>query len=128
MNAMNEQHFAYKIRLHLNRGLHELRPETADRLATARERALAHQRQTVRQSVLASVGGFVLYHADNPRVRQALGALALLLSVVGSTYWIADQRVAELGEIDSALLADELPISAFTDIGFNAWLKHDSSQ
>ena len=125
---MNEQHFAYKIRLHLNRGLHELRPQTADRLLAARQRALANQRQAVRQSVLASVGGFVHYQFENPRLRQAVGALALLLSVVGSTYWIADQRVAELGEIDSALLADELPISAFTDIGFDAWLKHDASQ
>jgi hypothetical protein len=125
---MNEQHFAYKIRLHLNRGLHELRPQTADRLLAARQRALANQRQAVRQSVLASVGAFVQYPFENPRIRQAIGALALLLSVVGSTYWIADQRVAELGEIDSALLADELPISAFTDIGFDAWLKHDASQ
>ena len=125
---MNEQHFAYKIRLHLNRGLHELRPQTADRLLAARERALAHQRQAVGQSVLASVGGFVQYHFESPRIRQAISALALLLCVAGSTYWIADQRVAELGEIDSALLADELPISAFTDIGFDAWLKHNSSQ
>lgn len=125
---MNELHFAYRIRQHLNRSVHELRPETTDRLAAARKRALAHQRQAVGQSVLASVGGFVQFHYENQRVRQALGALALLLCVVFSTFWIADQRVAELGEIDSALLADELPISAFTDIGFDAWLKHGSSQ
>ena len=128
MNVMNEQHFAYKISLHLNRGLHELRPQTADRLQAARERALAHQRQTVRQSVLASVGGFMQYHFESPYIRQAIGALALLLCIAGSTFWIADQRVTELGEIDSALLADELPISAFTDIGFDAWLKRDASQ
>lgn len=125
---MNEQHFAYKIRQHLNRGLHQLPPQTTDRLAAARERALAHQRQFVGQTLLASVGGFVQSQFDNLRLKQALSALALLLFVVSSAYWIADQRVTELGEIDSALLADELPISAFTDQGFDAWLKRDSSQ
>ena len=125
---MNEQHFAYKIRQHLNRGLHQLPPQTTDRLAAARERALAQQRQLVGQTLLASVGGFVQSQFDNLRLKQALSALALLLFVVSSAYWIADQRVTELGEIDSALLADELPISAFTDQGFDAWLKRDSSQ
>ena len=125
---MNEQHFAYKIRQHLNRGLHQLPPQTTDRLAAARERALAHHRQLVGQTLLASVGGFVQSQFDNLRLKQALSALALLLFVVSSAYWIADQRVTELGEIDSALLADELPSSAFTDQGFDAWLKRDSSQ
>ena len=34
---MNEVQFAYKVRQHLNRGLHELQPETIGRLAAARE-------------------------------------------------------------------------------------------
>ena len=125
---MNEQHFAYKIRQHLNRSLRELPQGTADRLAAARQLALTHQRRVVRQSMLASVGGHMQSYIENQRVRQLLGTLALLLCVASSAYWIADQRVAELGEIDSALLTDELPISAFTDLGFDAWLKHNSSQ
>ena len=125
---MNEEHFGYKIRQHLNRGLHELRPETMTRLATAREAALACQRQTVSQSLLATVGGFVQSQFDSLRVKQLFAALALFIGVVFSTYWIADQRVAELGAIDSALLADDLPISAFTDKGFDAWLKRASPQ
>ena len=125
---MNEQHLAYKIRQHLNRGLHELRPETADRLAAARQSALARQKQAVSQSVLVSAGSFAQHHFDNLRVKQALAALALLIGVVFSAFWVADQRVAEIGAIDSALLADELPISAFTDKGFDAWLNDASSQ
>lgn len=125
---MNEQHFAYKIRQHLNRGLHELQPETTDRLAAARQLALTRQRQCVRQSVLASVGGFMQAQFDNLRFRQLLSALALLLCVVFAAYWVADQRVSELGELDSALLTDDLPISAFTDMGFDAWLKSDLSR
>jgi hypothetical protein len=125
---MNEQFFAFKIRQHLNRGLHELRPETAARLAAARQGALAHQRQVASQSVLACVGSFAQHHLDNLRLKQGITAIALLLCVVCSAFWIADQRVTELGAIDSALLADELPISAFTDKGFDAWLKRASSQ
>ena len=126
---MNEQHFAYKVRQHLNLGLHELRPETTRRLAAARENALAHQKQIVSQPALVTaVGSFIQHHADNLHIKQAVTALVLLLCIVCSTFWIADERVTELGAIDSALLADELPIGAFTDKGFATWLKRSSSE
>jgi len=125
---MNEEHFAYKVRQHLNRGLHELSPETLDRLAAARQNALSRQRQTISRSVLATAGGFVQYHYDNLHIKQVFTALALLLCVVFSTYWMAERNVEELGAIDSALLADDLPIGAFTDKGFDAWLKRGSSE
>jgi hypothetical protein len=123
---MNEEHFAFKVRQQLNRGLHELSPETSDRLAAARQNALSHQKQTVSQSVLATAGSFVQFHFDNLRIKQVLTALALLLCAVFSTYWMAERNVDELGAIDSALLADDLPIGAFTDKGFDAWLKSSS--
>lgn len=125
---MNELHFAYKVRQHLNRGLRELRPETTKRLATARQRAVANHKQSVRLSVLASVGGFAQHYFDGLRIKQVLTAFILLLCLVFTAYWIADQRVTELGAIDSALLSDDLPINAFTDKGFDAWLKRGSPQ
>lgn len=125
---MNEQHIAYKVRQHLNRGLRELKPETVSRLASARESALARQKQVVHQSVLASVGGFAHHWFGELRISQAALALVLLLSVVLSTFWMADRRVEELGSIDSALLSDDLPIGAFTDKGFDAWLKRSAPQ
>ena len=125
---MNEQHFAYKVRQHLNRGLHDLRPGTIDRLAAARQNALNHQKQTVSQSVLATAGGFAHHYFDNLHFKQAFAALLLLLGVVFSTYWIADQRIAELSDIDSALLSDDLPIGAFTYKGFDTWLNRSSPE
>ena len=119
---MNELHFAYKVRQQLNRGLHDLRPETLERLAAAREGALGAQRQTVTRPVLASAGTFFSFPVGNLHIRQILAALALLLCTLYSLYWVADQRVQELGDIDSAILSDELPIGAFTDKGFAAWL------
>ena len=125
---MNEDYFGYKIRQHLNRGLHELSPETTARLAAARQSALACQKQTVSQSLLATVGGFVQSQFDSRFVKQSCTALVLFFGVVFSVYWVADQRASELGAIDSALLTDDLPISAFTDQGFDAWLKRASPQ
>jgi hypothetical protein len=125
---MNELQFAHKIRQHLNHGLYALRPETTSRLAAARQSALACQRQTVSQSVLATAGSFVHFKFENMRLKQFLISLALLLCLVSGAFWTADYRIAELSAIDSALLADELPIGAFTDKGFDAWLKRASPE
>lgn len=125
---MNEQHFAYKIRQHLNLGLRTLRPEIAGRLRLAREKALSHQKQTVRQAVLATSGVGTPFRFDCLDFRQGLAALALALVVLAATFWVADQRIDELGAIDSALLANDLPIGVFADKGFAAWLNGASPE
>lgn len=123
---MNELHFAYKIRQQLNRSTHELSPETLDRLARARNAALTVQKQAVRQPMLAGAGALFAFGMGGLHVKQGLLACALLASFVFSTFWMADQRVNELGAIDSALLSSDLPIAAFTDKGFSTWLRSNS--
>ncbi len=125
---MNELQFAHKIRQQLNSGLYLLRPEITRRLVTARMSAMACQKTAVSQSVLATTGSFVQIPFKNLRFKQILVSLVLLLCVVTGVFWMADSRIAELSAIDSALLADELPIGAFTDKGFDAWLKRASSE
>lgn len=127
-DGLNEVLFAYKVRQHLNGGLRELRSDTRERLAAARQNALAHQRPAVSQSVLAAAGGFVQHSFANLGLKQLLVSLVLVAGVVSSTFWVADQRVSELGAIDSALLANDLPIAAFTDKGFDTWLRSASSE
>jgi predicted signal transduction protein with EAL and GGDEF domain len=127
---MNEQHFAYKLRQHLNRGLHEIRPDTLDRLAAARQAALARQKQAVTHPVLAAAGNLFPFHSfrfNDLWFNQTLAAIALILCALYSTFWVTNQRAQELGNIDSAILSDELPIGAFTDKGFAAWLDSESS-
>ena len=124
---MNEQHFTYKIRQHLNRGAHDIRPDTLDRLARARQVALAHQKQPIAHSVLATAGNLFSFRFNKFHYGQALAAVIVLLCTAFSTLWINDQRAQELGDIDSAILSDELPIGAFTDKGFAAWLDNKSS-
>jgi len=128
MNETQELQFARQVRLRLNRGLHELPAETNERLRAARERALGCQRVAVRQSALSSVGNFLHSHFDRLHVDQLLAALVLALGIGFAAYWHADQSVTEMEEIDSALLADELPVGALTDKGFDAWLKNPSAQ
>ena len=125
---MNELHFGYKVRQRLNAGLNDLSTGTLERLTTARQQALAHQKIAVHQSVLSSAGGYVMQHFDNLHLKQVLMALFLLIGIASYTFWTADQQIAELEAIDSALLADDLPIGALTDKGFDAWLKRDLPQ
>lgn len=125
---MNELHFAHRVRQHLNRGLHEMPPATVGRLEAARKQALEHQKIVVHHSVLAAAGSFFHRHFDHLHFKQVIAALALVTGIASYTYWHADQSIAELEAIDSALLADDLPIGALTDKGFDAWLKNSSAQ
>jgi hypothetical protein len=125
---MNELHFIHKVRQHLNRGLHDLSPATLSRLDAARQRALAHQKVAAHQSVLATAGSFIHHQFDNLQMKQVLLAVLLLVSVASYTAWNADQQISEIEAIDSALLADDLPIGALTDKGFDTWLKSYSSR
>lgn len=125
---MNELHLAYKVRHHLNRGLRDIPVKTTGRLEMIRQRALAHQKVSFHQSALAGVGSFVHDRLDRLDFRQLFLALVVVFGIATYTYWYADQSITELEIIDSALLSDDLPIAAFTDRGFDAWLKSSASQ
>ena len=53
--------------------------------------------------------------------------IALLL-IVGAglylQYWLSMQQVRDIEDTDVAILASDLPIEAYLDRGFPAWLKH----
>jgi hypothetical protein len=59
-------------------------------------------------------------------VRTAFAVAALVIGATGTYYWNAYSQAQEYEEIDSALLADELPPSAYLDKGFHAWLERGS--
>ena len=119
---MNELHFASRIRQILNQGTVDA--SISKRLQAARETALSRQRPepapVVRwaDNVLGdgwSWGGL--------SARVLLPALALVVAAVGIYRWQENQRLAEVVEIDSQLLTDDLPIDAYLDRGFQNWLK-----
>jgi hypothetical protein len=118
---------AYKIRHALNDNLDNLPASTTDRLAAARAQALARRKSN------ASVRG-----KQHQRTSFDLGALfsmqwvaraavvapllAMVAGMVGVYQYEREQRVAELAELDAAVLSDDLPLTAYTDHGFNAYL------
>jgi hypothetical protein len=118
---------AYKIRHALNENLDNLPASTTDRLAAARAQALARKkadapaRATGRQQ-----GGFDLGSLFSMQwvARAAVVAplLAMAAGMVGVYQYEREQRVAELAELDAAVLSDDLPLTAYTDHGFNAYL------
>ena len=68
--------------------------------------------------------------ADNilPHARALIAMIGLAVGVAGVSVWNDFEKAAEYEEIDSALLADDLPINAYLDKGFQAWLSEHSSQ
>ena len=120
-----ENEFGYKTRQILNQGLVSLDRRVSDRLHLARQAALNHQRVSVRGMRLAGIGQGLEF-AFFSNARNLLAAVALSIGVMGTYYWNAFEQAREYEEIDSALLADELPPSAYLDRGFHAWLERAS--
>ena len=124
---MNEHHLGYRIRQLLNQGL-SLDAETLGRLKTAREQAIARQRGAAPRTVLVwadnltgSLGGSASVFS-----RFLLPTAMLILGLVAINTWQQSQTVQELVEIDSGVLTSDLPIDAYLDRGFDAWLKRSS--
>ena len=122
-----EREFAYKVRHHLNQGTDQFDRKTVDRLFAARQNALAHQAVAGAQLSLAGAGHIV---ADLifPHARTLIAMIGLAIGVAGVSTWNEFEKAAENEEIDSALLADDLPINAYLDKGFQAWLSEHFSQ
>lgn len=124
---MNEQQIAYRIKQYLNRGL-ELNAGTLARLKTARERALARHRVESRVPVLAWVDNVIagLDGASRLVPRVLLPTVVLVLGLIAVNQWHDSQTAAEIEEIDAAVLTGDLPLDAYLDKGFDAWLKRSS--
>ena len=132
----DELKFANKLRQALNESarMEGLRGAAiAERLWAARERALA-QRRTERAPALAwarlaaadVVGGFGGFGGFS--LRLLLPTVLLVAGLVAIYSWQLEQRAADVEELDAQLLTDDLPIDAYLDKGFEAWLKKVSGK
>lgn len=120
--------FAYKVRHALNEKLDHLPASTADRLASARKLAMSRKKANAPARLMSfsfagNIGNWLT--ASSPlggRVAVAIPLLALVIGLAG-IYQVEEQRRSiELAELDAAVLSDELPLTAYLDNGFNAYL------
>jgi len=121
---MNEQQIAYRIKQLLNRGL-DLDAGKLARLKAAREAALVRQRIESRVPVWAWADN-VIGKSGGPSAllpRLLLPMAVLILGLIAINQWRDTQVAAEIEEIDAAVLTGDLPLDAYLDKGFDAWLK-----
>jgi hypothetical protein len=123
---MNEYLFGKKVRQILNGG--SLGSQVEARLQAAREQALARQRVS-RAPVLAWAGNVLGARGWSAFALYAVVSITVLAAGAAGLYsWQQSHRIAEIEEIDSQLLTDDLPIDAYLDRGFQTWLKKRSAE
>ena len=118
-----EHEQARKLARYLDDGLDRLEPRVRERLAAARRNALSHYREPATVFALALPGQVAHWLGDH---RLLLAAAALMLAVAGALYWQSTRPANGIADIDFYLLTDDLPINAYLDKGFDAWLKRSS--
>lgn len=121
---------AYKIRHALNENLDSLPASTTERLAEARARALARKKpEPTRKQKRGWLNLDALFSGPAlSRLGVAVPLLALVIGMGGVYQHEQQQRIAALADIDAAVLADELPLTAYLDTGFNAYLESQQRQ
>ena len=131
---MNEIKFANKIRQALNEGS-QVNARVAERLRASRERALAARKPGrepalawARSTATGVIGGFGSFGGlGGFSLRVVLPTLLLVAGLITIYSLQQEQRAADVEELDAQLLTDDLPIDAYLDRGFEAWLKKMSA-
>ena len=126
---MNEQELANKVVQHLNQGLGTIKQGTLYQLQSARQAALNRYREAPQPVLGMAWAGDVAARLGASRYMNGRNMLAgglLLLSLIGVTYWQTAMQSMDIADIDASLLTSELPINAYLDSDFEAWVKRTS--
>jgi len=124
-----EGQLALRMTAHLSNAAQALPHDITERLRFSRERALASRR-----TVAVAVAAPQVVHAGRAAVLggppsvwlRLVSALPLVVLVAGLVFIQHHhdlQQIAVAAEIDSALLADDLPPAAYGDPGFREFLR-----
>ena len=133
MNNTEELEFAYKVRRALDQRSEALPSAMTARLVAAREFAMSHKKVEVSAAtpVLAAASAFHP-NRESPswlaRIGVAAPLLAGLMLFVGLYQYEQQSHIDDIADLDAAVLADELPVSAYADHGFNAFLAKRGDQ
>lgn len=131
-----ELDFAHKVRAALNEDLDRMPPFAATRLTAARRLALSRKKADAPAHVFATpmrLAGHIGNFVSSPiswaaRMGLILPLLIAAAGLVGIYHVEQQHRIQEAAEIDADVLADDLPLSAYLDHGFNAYLEKQRSE
>ena len=127
-----QERFALKAASYLNAGTADLPYEISERLRAARAQAVSKRKIASVQaagSVVNTGASAALTWGSNDgmnwwsRIGSVMPLIALVVGLLTINSVQNDNRAREVAEVDSALLTDELPPSAFADPGFVQFLK-----
>ena len=123
-----EDGLTHRIIERLDQGADQIDRATRERLIDARERALERYRAPSPSVFGLAWAGNVLAKFPGHRfgLRNWIALATLLLVLSSLAVWMSLGPTNEIAEIDAGLLADELPINAYLDKGFDSWLKRGS--
>ena len=117
---MNEKDFAQKLKPWLDRSAQQVGELQAQKLRSARLRAMDCWREPVRLFGLVPVNASLAQTLHYSVVQRAL--LFLPLAALLAVLAVHSVHEADLGELDAQLLTQELPPDAFLDQDFRSWL------
>ncbi|HUL97356.1 MAG TPA: DUF3619 family protein [Usitatibacter sp.] len=117
---MNEKEFASRLKPWLERSAHNLGEIQETRLKAARLRALDAYREPVRLFGLVTVAAGTAQTIRYSFVQRALLFLPIVALLVA--LGIQSMQETDVGELDAQLLTQELPVDAYLDQDFRAWL------
>ena len=126
-----QSRFALRVTAGLSERSNSLGADIGERLRFAREQALEHGRlaRAAQASPLVGVtssGAAVLGRGGWGwwlRIGAVAPAFALVAGLFFIQAWQDKAQIAVAAEIDAALLADDLPPNAYSDVGFAEFLK-----
>lgn len=123
---MNETEFAKKITTTLNWGMTQLDDAKLARLREGRKKAMEAYREPISIMGLATVNGNIL--DISTWVRKPLFWLPMIAiaAAIGYVSLHQESRFDDVGELDAQLLTGELPIDAYLDNDFAAWVKESA--
>ena len=123
---MTEDDLARRIVAQLDRSLTELPTTTVRKLETARATALARYRTGGTSTDQLWLGRLLGSRGlrKGLAMRLVLPVAIVIASLTGLIYWQSASQYEE--ELDTGLLAGELPLHAYIDPGFDTWLTHTS--
>src|SRR5690606_25820972 len=133
MNAEKELRTAYRLRHALDERSNDLPPATCERLAAARHTALSRKKaetEVAQYAVQAGMPRLRLPSVGSPRawfgrLGMVLPLAALVFGLIGIYQHERRQQIIATAELDAEVLTDELPISAWLDHGFEAFVSRE---